>query len=113
MGITENETAHTCNGHDGKEGAMESKRYSLDQVLEVLQEAQSRLTGGSDLTQVCRELGISEQTYYRWRKLYGGVSAREALQLQKMMRENASLRRVVAEQAVNLDILKDIASKKW
>ena len=92
---------------------MQSKRYSLDRILEVLQEVQRRLAAGSDITEICRELGVSEQSYYRWRRLYSGVSAGEAAQLQRMMRENASLRRVVAEQAVNIDMLKDIASKKW
>ncbi|HEX9636983.1 MAG TPA: transposase [Acidobacteriota bacterium] len=92
---------------------MPNRGYSVDQILEILRRVETRLNEGSDVIEICRELEISEQSYYRWRKLYGGASVAEAPQIQKMTRENATLRRLVAEQAVNIDILKDIASKKW
>ena len=64
-------------------------------------------------TKVCKQLGISEQTYYRWRTKYGGMDPQMARQLQELQKENARLKRLVAEQALDNQILREAARPNW
>ena len=77
-------------------------------------EAQAALAAGRELAAVCQMLGISEQTYYRWKKKYGGMKAEEAQRLAALEEENVRLKRLVADQALDLQIVRealDIAKK--
>ncbi len=85
------------------------KRHSAEQVVVKLRQADVALGKGLRVPQVCKELGISEQTYYRWRQKYGGMSPDVARQLKALERENARLKRLVADQALDMQILKEAA----
>ncbi len=86
------------------------KRHSAEQVVMKLRQADVALGKGQRVPEVCKELGISEQTYYRWRQKYGGMSPDVARQLKALERENARLKRLVADQALDNAILKEVAS---
>ncbi len=73
------------------------KRYSTEQIIGFLREAEVLLSQGQKLGDVCRKLGISEQSYYRWRKTYGGLKMDQARQFKELERENARLRKAVSE----------------
>ena len=93
---------------------MKRKRHTPQQVVRRLGEAQAALAAGRELAAVCQMLGISEQTYYRWRKKYGGMKAEEAQRLAALEEENVRLKRLVADQALDLQIVRealDIAKK--
>ena len=89
---------------------MPRKRYSPEQIVTKLRQAEVELGRGMRTPQVCKKLGISEQTYYRWRKEYGGLRHDQAKRLKALERENARLKRVVADQALDNAILKEAAS---
>ncbi len=89
---------------------MGRKRYTVEQIIRKLREAEVELSKGSKTPQVCRKLGISEQTYYRWRKEYGGLRLDQAKRLRELERENTRLKRLVADQALDNAILRETAS---
>ena len=76
-------------------------------------QAQLEIGKGATVDQVSRKLGITEQTYYRWKREYGGMEVDQLAKLKELERENGRLKKIVAEQAMNIDALKEIASKKW
>ena len=76
---------------------MARKRYSSEQIISMLREAEVLLNKGSTVIQVSRKLGISEQTYYRWRKDYGGMRVDQAKRLKELEVENSRLKRLVAD----------------
>jgi putative transposase len=80
---------------------MARKRYTSEQIIHKLREAEVELAGGKSVPQVVRKLAISEQTYYRWRKQYGGMRSNQAKRLKELERENVRLKKLVAE--LNLD----------
>ena len=84
---------------------MKRKRHTPQQVVRKLQEAQVALSAGRELAAVCQMLGISEQTYYRWRKKYGGMKAEEAKRLASLEEENARLKKLVADLSLDKQIL--------
>ena len=84
-------------------------RHSAEQVVVKLRQADVALGKGLRVPEVCKELGISEQTYYRWRQKYGGMAPQVARQLKALERENARLKRLVADQALDMQILKEAA----
>lgn len=84
---------------------MKRKRHTPQQVVRQLQEAQAALAAGRDLAAVCQMLGISEQTYYRWRQKYGGMQAEEARRLAALEEENARLKKLVADLSLDKAIL--------
>jgi putative transposase len=88
---------------------MKQKRFSEEQIIGVLKQHEA----GTPITQLCREHGISEGTFYRWKSKYGGLEVAEAKRLKQLEDENARLKRLVAEQALDLVALKDVLSKKW
>jgi putative transposase len=86
---------------------MGRKRYSPEQIVTLLREAEVLLSKGSTVGAVCRELGISEHTYYRWRRDYGGLNVNQARRLKELEGENARLKKLVAEQALDIAILRE------
>ena len=86
------------------------KRHSPEQVVRKLATADRMLGEGKDVADVCRELGISEQTYYRWRNQFGGLKADDAKRLKELERENATLKRLLADAELEKAALKEIAS---
>jgi putative transposase len=85
------------------------KRHSAEQIVAKLREADVQLGKGLRVPEVCKQLGISEQTYYRWRTKYGGMDPQMAKQLKELEKENSRLKRLVADQALDMLILKEAA----
>jgi len=88
---------------------MPRKRYKPEQIINSLREAEVLMSQGSTAAEAARHLGITEQTYYRWRKEYGGMRINQAKRLKELEKENARLKRLVADQALDNAILKDVA----
>jgi transposase-like protein len=84
---------------------MKRKRHTPQQVVRKLQEAQAALAAGRDLAAVCQMLGVSEQTYYRWKNKYGGMKAEEAKRLALLEEENVRLKKLVADLSLDKQIL--------
>ena len=89
---------------------MPRKRYSTEQIVTTLRQAEVELGRGLRTPQVCKKLGGSEQTYYRWRKEYGGLRLDQAKRLKALEQENTQLKKLVADQALDNMILKEVAS---
>ena len=89
---------------------MPRKGSSTEQIVTKLRQAEIELGRGVRTPLVCKTLGVSEQTYYRWRREYGGLQLDQAKRLKELERENARLKRVVADQALDNAILKEVAS---
>ena len=85
------------------------KRHSAEQIVAKLREADVALGKGANVPDVCKQLGISEQTYYRWRQKYGGMAPEMAKQLRALEKENTQLKKLVADQALDIQILKEAA----
>ena len=88
---------------------MRGKRFSEEQIIGVLKESEA----GMALADLLRKHGISAGTYYRWKAKYGGMEVSEAKRLKSLEDENRRLKRLVADQALDIQLLKEIASKKW
>ena len=89
---------------------MGRKRHTAEQIIAKLREAEVELAKGQRLAEAVRKLEISEQTYYRWRKEYGGLRVDQAKRLKELEKENARLKKLVADQALDNAILKEVAS---
>ncbi len=87
---------------------MRGKRHSPEEIIRKLREGDAELAGGATVADVSKKLGISENTFHRWRNQYGGMKADQAKRLKKLEKENARLKRIVAEQAVDISILKEV-----
>lgn len=85
------------------------KRFTEEQIVRILQEAEA----GMAARDVCRKHNVSEQTFYRWKSKYGGMEVSEVKRLKELERENEELKKIVAEQALDIRMLKDVNSKKW
>jgi len=85
------------------------KRHSTEQIIAKLREADVQLAKGISVSEVCRRLEVSEHTYYRWRKEYGGLKLDQAKRLKELERENARLKKLVADQALDNAILREAA----
>ena len=85
------------------------KRHSAEQIVAKLRQADVALGKGLKVPEVCKQLGISEQTYYRWRTKYGGMDPQMARQLRTLEKENGRLKKLVADQALDIQILKEAA----
>jgi len=88
---------------------MKRHRHTPEQVVRKLREGERLLNDGKDLTEVLRSLEISEATWNRWRAQYGGMKASEARRLRELESENARLKKLVANQALDIDMLKELA----
>jgi len=89
---------------------MARKRHTAEQIIHKLREAEVALGQGKNVKAVCKQLEVTEQTYYRWRKEYGGLRMDQAKRLRELERENTRLKRVVADQALDNAILREAAS---
>lgn len=88
---------------------MKKSKFSEEQVIGILREA----GGATPIKTVCARHNVSEATFYKWRAKYGGLEVSEARRLRSMEEENSRLKRLVADQAVQIQILKEVSSKKW
>jgi putative transposase len=88
---------------------MKRSRFSEEQIIGVLKEQDS----GAKVDEICRRHGISQATFYAWRKKYGGMEISDARRLKALEEENAKLKRIVADQAVDLVAMKDLLAKNW
>ena len=88
---------------------MARKRYTAEQIIRMLREAEVELAKGQTVGAVVKKLGVTANTYYRWRKEYGGLKVDQAKRLKELERENARLKRIVADQALDNSILKEAA----
>ena len=85
------------------------KRYTEEQIIAILNESRA----GATTDELVRRHGISRQTFYRWRQKYGEMQVDEAKRLRELEEENSRLKRIVADQALNLQVLKDVLGRKW
>jgi putative transposase len=86
---------------------MSRKRFTMEQIIGLLREMDVKISQGKNVGQICRDIGISEQTYYRWRKEYGGMKTVQVKRLKDLERENSHLKKAVAELTVDKLILKE------
>jgi putative transposase len=86
---------------------MSRKRFAPEQIIGLLREADVKLSQGRNVEQLCRELGITEQTYYRWLREYGGMKVAQARRLKDMEKENTRLKKAVADLTLDKLILKE------
>jgi putative transposase len=90
-----------------KEGGMSRKRFTAEKVIGMLREAEVSLAQGKKVGEVCRSLGISEQSYYRWRREYGGLKSSQAKRIKDLERENSRLKKAVADLTLDKLILRE------
>ena len=88
------------------------RRYTPEQIIMKLREAEVLLSQGQTIAQACKAIEISEQTYYRWRKEYGGMNIPQAKQFKELEKENARLKKLVADLSLDNAILKEVLGKK-
>jgi transposase-like protein len=92
---------------------MPARKYSPEQIVAKLREAEKLQGQGLTIAQVCKRLQISDQTFFRWRIKYGALKEDEAQRLKALEQENARLKKIIAEQALDIDMLKDLQKGKW
>jgi transposase-like protein len=89
------------------------KKHTAEQVVNLLRQGEDGIANGKSMAQACKEAEIVEQTYYRWRKEYGGLRVDQARRLKELEQENSKLKRLVSELSLEKLVLKDIASGKY
>lgn len=89
---------------------MRKKRHTPEQIIAKLREAEVALSQGKTVPEACRNLGVTEQTYYRWRKEFGGLKVDQAKRLKELERENTRLRKAVTDLTLDNQILKEVSS---
>ena len=92
---------------------MPRKRFSVEQIINHLREAEVLLAQGKTVGEICRRIGVSEQSYYRWRREYGGLKVDQARWLRELESEDARLKRAVADLILDKLILKEAAEGNW
>ena len=96
-------------GSSIKEERMKTSQHTAEQIIRILEQAEK---GDQTIAAVCRTHGIAENTFYRWRKAYGGMSLNEVQRLKELEKENARLKRLLAERDLEVDALKEFLAKK-
>ena len=89
---------------------MKKSRFTEEQMVKILRDAES---GGETIGQVCRRHGITEQTFYRWRRRFGSMAAPDVKRLKELESENVRLKRLMAERDLEIDAMKELLAKKW
>ena len=89
--------------------ANKGTRYKEEQIIRILKEVES----GKAVAEICRQYAVSEQTVYRWRSKYSGIATSELQRLRALEAENSRLKKIVAQQALDIDALKELTAKKW
>ena len=92
---------------------MSHKRHTVDQIIAKLRRADVLLGQDTNVPELCKQLEIAEQTVYRWRQKVGGMQPEMAKELKSLQKENARLKKMVAEQALEMEILKEAAKGNW
>jgi transposase-like protein len=92
---------------------MKQQRHSVDQIISKLRRTDVELGKGKKVPDVCKALQITEQTYYRWRQKYGGMAPEMAKELKALQQENVRLKKLVANQALDMGILREAAKGNW
>jgi transposase-like protein len=92
---------------------MRRKRHSAEEIVNKLREAEVGLAEGRSITEVCKQIGVSEQTYYRWRREYGGLKTDQARRLKELERENGRLKRLLADAELDKAILREAANPNF
>ena len=92
---------------------MSRKRFSVEQIINHLREAEVLLSQGQTVGEICRRIGVSEQSYYRWRREYGGLKVDQVRRLRELEAENGRLKRAVADLTLDKLILKEAAEGNW
>jgi len=93
----------------GRKGVkMARKSYSAEQIINHLREAEILISQGKSIREASRQIGVTEQTYYRWRKEYGGMDVSQARRLKDLEKQNQQLKKLVADQALDIQILKEV-----
>ena len=92
---------------------MKQRHHTPEQVIRKLAEGEKLLNQGNDIAEVCRQLEITQSTWHRWRNQYGGMKANDAKRLKELEKENIQLKRIVANQALDIDMLKFVAEGKF
>lgn len=92
---------------------MKQRHHTPEQIIRKLAEGDKLLNQGEDLAEVCRRLEIAESTWHRWKTQYGGMRANDAKRLKDLEHENVRLKKIVADQALDIDMLKEIAKGKF
>lgn len=88
---------------------MKLKRYTEEQIVGIVKKIES----GNNVAEMCRQYGISEATIHRWRKKYGGLDISEVKRMKQLEAENTQLKKIVAQQAMDINALQELLSKKW
>lgn len=88
---------------------MRKSRFTTEQIVGILKEQEA----GAMISELCRRHGISDNTFHRWKRKYGGMEIPDARRLKQLEEENRALKRIVADQALNLQVVKDLLGKKW
>ena len=89
---------------------MKESKFTEEQIIAILRQA---TTGEQTITAICREHSIAENTFYKWRQKYGGMEVAEARRLRELEKENARLKRLLAERCIEIDAMKEVIAKKW
>ena len=89
---------------------MKQSKFSEEQIISILREAEK---GEQTIGAVCRAHGISENTFYKWRQKYGGIEVADVRRLRELEKENARLKRLLAERDIEIDAMKEVLAKKW
>ena len=92
---------------------MPKKHYTPEQIIPLLRQIEVETANGKNVAEACRGAGVTIQTYYRWKKQYGGMRIDEAKRMKEIEKENGQLRRLVASQALDIQILKEVAKGKF
>ena len=92
---------------------MGRKNFTAEQIIFKLREVEVLVGQGESIAMACRKIAVTEQTYYRWRNKYEGMELKEALRMKQLEEENRRLKQIIADQALDISILKEVNSKKW